>query len=133
MRFLLDTNACIAVLNGRSDHLVDRMRAHHPDDFGISSVVRAELSYGARRSRQVARNLGAVEAFCAPFRSVPFDDACAEEYGTIRAELEALGQPIGPNDLMIAATARARALTLVTANLREFRRVVALRVEDWLD
>jgi hypothetical protein len=79
----------------------------------------------------VARNLDAVETFCDPFRSVAFDDDCAGEYGAIRAELEALGQPIGPNDLMIAATARAHSVTVVTANLREFGRVVALRVEDW--
>jgi tRNA(fMet)-specific endonuclease VapC len=131
VRFLLDTNACIAVLNGTSPRLVEKIRAHHPDDFGISSVVRAELCYGAQRSRHVASNLDSVESFCAPFRSVAFDDACAAEYGAIRAELEALGRPIGPNDLLIAATARAHAMTLVTANLREFRRVVALRAEDW--
>jgi tRNA(fMet)-specific endonuclease VapC len=114
-----------------SDRLVARLRTHHPHDFGISSVVRAELTYGARRSRHVARNLDAVETFCDPFRSVAFDDDCAGEYGAIRAELEALGQPIGPKDLMIAATARAHSVTVVTANLREFGRVVALRVEDW--
>lgn len=108
MKFLLDTNACIALLNRSSDRLVARMRTRHPHDFAISSVVRAELTYGARHSRQVARNLDAIESFCTPFQSLAFDDDCAEEYGAIRAELEVLGQPIGPNDLMIAATAPTR-------------------------
>lgn len=133
MRFLLDTNACINLLNGTSRRLVERMGKHHPDEFGISSMVRAELCYGARRSHHVGRNLDAIAKFTDPFRGVPFDDVCAEEYGVVRAELEALGQPIGPNDLMIAATGRAHSLTVITANTREFQRVVALRVENWMD
>jgi len=133
MRYLLDTNACIALLNASSARLVERMRAHHPADFTISSVVRAELDYGARRSRRVAENLESVARLCEPLRSLAFDDRCAAEYGAVRAELETVGQPIGPYDMMIAATARAHALTVITANTREFRKVVALRVENWLD
>ncbi len=81
----------------------------------------------------MAENLEAVARFCQPFRSLAFDDRCAEAFGAVRTELEAVGQPIGPYDLMIAATGRAHSLTVVTANTREFGRVVTLRVEDWLN
>jgi len=129
--FLLDTNACIKVLNGSSAPLVGRLRTHAPSEIRISSVTRAELSYGARRSGRVAENLRLLAAFFAPLVSLPFDDACAEQYGAVRASLAAAGRPIGPNDLLIAATALAHDLTLVTHNLREFSRIAALKVEDW--
>lgn len=133
MAFLLDTNACIAVLNGSSARLISRMKGHHPTEFHVSSVVRAELCYGARKSRQVAKNLESIDRFCEPLHMLDFDHTCAEEYGAARAELEALGAPIGPYDLMIAATGRAHSLTVITDNTREFRRVVALKVENWLE
>jgi tRNA(fMet)-specific endonuclease VapC len=94
-------------------------------------VVKAELYYGARHSREVARNLRNLETFFAPLTSIPFDDASAKSYGAIRAELAAAGTPIGANDLLIAAIARSRDLTLVTNNVDELSRVVGLRVEDW--
>lgn len=129
--YLLDTNACIRVLNGSSAPLVARLRACAPSEIAISSVTRAELLYGARRSARVADNLRLLEVFFAPLTSVPFDDASAEEYGALRASLAALGRPIGPNDLLIAATALAHDLTLVTHNVREFTRIAGLKIEDW--
>lgn len=69
--------------------------------------------------------------FCRRFDSLPFDDAAAEEYGRIRAELTAAGTPIGPNDLMIASIALANQLTLVTSNTAEFGRVPGLQIENW--
>jgi len=129
--YLLDTNACIKVLNGSSETLVGRLRRHPPSALRVSSVTRAELLYGARRSARVAENLQLLHAFFAPLVSLPFDDACAEKYGALRASLSAAGRPIGPNDLLIAATALAHDLTLVTHNLREFCRVAGLKVEDW--
>ena len=129
--FLLDTNACIRVLNGSSGPLVARLRSHAPSEVRISSVTRAELLYGARRSGRVAENLRLLAAFFAPLVSLPFDDACAEHYGALRASLAAAGRPIGPDNLLIAATALAHDLTLVTHNLREFSRVAGLKVEDW--
>ena len=131
MLYLLDTNACIRVLNGSSAPLVARLRRQAPSEIGISSVTRAELLYGARRSARVAENLRLLAAFFAPLVSLPFEDACAEQYGALRASLSAAGKPIGPNDLLIAATALAHNLTLVTHNLREFSRVTGLKVEDW--
>ena len=129
--YLLDTNACIRVLNGTSAPLIARLRSHAPSDLRVSSVTRAELLYGARRSARVAENLRLLTGFFAPLVSLPFDDACAEEYGALRARLAAAGRPIGPNDLLIAATALAHDLTLVTHNLREFSRIAGLKIEDW--
>jgi tRNA(fMet)-specific endonuclease VapC len=129
--FLLDTNACIRLLNGTSPPLEDRLRRVDPSEVCLCSVVKAELVYGARRSSRVAENLDLLRRFFLPFMSVAFDDPCADHCGRVRAELAAQGTPIGPNDLLIAATALAHDLTLVTHNIREFSRVTGLRVEDW--
>jgi len=94
-------------------------------------VVKAELLYGARRSNRVPENLRILERFFAPFICLPFDDSCAEWYGLIRAALSQQGALIGPNDLMIAATALAHVDTLVTHNVREFSRIPGLQIEDW--
>jgi tRNA(fMet)-specific endonuclease VapC len=72
-----------------------------------------------------------IATFVAPFTSLPFDDVCVTAYGRIRAALEQVGRPIGPNDLMIAAIAVTHGLTLVTHNTREFERVVGLSLADW--
>lgn len=129
--YLLDANACIRLLNGTSSRLAARLQATPRSQVRLSSIVRAELLFGARRSSRVADNLRLLEAFFATLASLPFDDRCAEEYGLLRAELERAGTPIGPNDLLIAATARANGCTLVTHNVREFSRVFGLLYEDW--
>lgn len=129
--FHLDTHACVEVLNGTSEALVLRLREHAASEIALSAVVRAELLYGARRSQRVSENLNLLRRFSAPFRIIPFDDRCAEHYGMIRAELEGQGRVIGPNDLLIAATARAHDAVLVTSNTDEFSRVAGLAIEDW--
>ncbi|MBI4420175.1 MAG: type II toxin-antitoxin system VapC family toxin [Gemmatimonadetes bacterium] len=129
--YLLDTNACIRVLNGSSERVVERFRTRAPAEIRLSVVTKAELFFGARRSGRVAENLRTLARFFAPFVCLPFDDLCADHYGAIRADLAARGELIGPNDLLIAATARAHDLTLVTHNYGEFSRIVGLRVEDW--
>jgi tRNA(fMet)-specific endonuclease VapC len=131
LRYLLDANACIRILNNSSLHLVERLRRHEPWEIGISSIVKAELIYGACKSSRVSENLDLLARFFEPLGSLPFDEVSAEHYGPIRAELERAGTPIGPNDLLIAAAARAHGLILVSHNLREFLRVSGLRVEDW--
>ncbi len=131
MRYLLDTNACIRILNGSSRGVIDRLERLDPADVAMSAVVRAELVFGARKSAHVAENLRLVEAFFEPFVCLPFDRRTADVYGVIRADLEREGRPIGPNDLLIAATAIAHSLTLVTHNVSEFGRVPGLAVEDW--
>lgn len=129
--YLLDTNACIRVLNERSSVLTRRVAALRPDIIYLSSVVKAELIYGAYRSNRAAENLRTLKRFFVPFTPIAFDNQCVDAYGRIRSGLQIAGTPIGPNDLLIAATAVTHELTLVTHNIREFARVPGLEVEDW--
>jgi tRNA(fMet)-specific endonuclease VapC len=132
VKFLLDTNTCVQILrHGTASPAKARLDAATPGDVVLCSVVVAELLFGAWRSRDVARNLAEVRTFVAGFRSLPFDDAAAEHYGRVRADLAAKGTPIGPNDLLIAAVALAHGLTLVTHNTPEFGRVTGLTLDDW--
>ncbi|MFW6339849.1 MAG: type II toxin-antitoxin system VapC family toxin [Wenzhouxiangella sp.] len=128
---LLNTDICIHLLNGREPALIDRFGSHAPTELALCSVVRAELLFGARRSARSEANLARVHAFAEPLQSLPFDDACADTYALIRAELAAQGNPIGPNDTLIAAIALANACILVTRNTREFERVSGLAIEPW--
>ena len=129
MRYLLDSNACIALLNNTSPSLRARIRRHRPSDIGLSAIVTCELYYGACNSRRMDRNIEMLDRLA--FEVVPFDASDARVAGAIRSELEAEGRPIGPYDLLIAGQARARGLTLVTADSDEFQRVKDLDCEDW--
>ncbi len=131
MPYLLDSNACIKLINGRSTTLIKQVAGRAPSDLRLSSVVKAELLFGARRSQRVEENLSLLRDFFAPFESVPFDDLAADHYGRLRADLAREGRLIGPNDLLIAATARAHDLVVVTHNVSEFSRVPGLRWVDW--
>ena len=129
MRFLLDTNACIALLNKTSKALTARVRTQPPLDIGLPAPVIFELYYGAYKSKQTVRNLELLGRMA--FETVPFDAGDARAAGAIRSQLEADGRPIGPYDLLIAGQAFARGLTLITANTHEFERVNGLDCEDW--
>ena len=131
MIYLLDTNTCIRFMNGRSTALRQKMESHRANELALCAIVKAELFYGAFKSQRVQENLVKVQTFAAAFISLPFDDRAAAEYAEIRSQLEKRGQPIGPNDLLIAAIARAQNAVLVTHNRREFERVDALQIEDW--
>ncbi len=131
--FLLDTNLCIRILTTAAPHIKQKFLAYSPGEIALCSIVKAELLYGARHSQRVEANLQLLRCFFSPLQSLPFDDRCAEEAGQIRADLAAQGKPIGPNDLLIAATARAHDAVLVTHNTREFSRITNLRLEDWED
>jgi tRNA(fMet)-specific endonuclease VapC len=131
MRHLLDTNTCIHYLNGADPSVVERWQGHPPEDLVICSVVRAELLYGAHKSRNTEPALAKLESFWMPYVSLPFDDTAARAYGRLRAELERAGTIIGPNDLMIASIALSQDLLVVSNNTREFERVPGLAVEDW--
>ena len=129
--YLLDTNVCIRLLNKSHINIVEHFRQRLPSEIFLCSIVKAELLYGARHSQHVEANLQLLQQFFGPLTSLAFDDRCAEDAGMIRADLAAQGAPIGPNDLLIAATARAYDVVLVTHNTREFSRVTGLRIEDW--
>jgi tRNA(fMet)-specific endonuclease VapC len=131
--YLLDTNTCIGWLRRNQPQVVARIQAQTLTDIVLCSVVVAELLFGVERSDPAHRANTAlrVEQLRQQFRSLPFDDAAAEQYGRIRADLTARGQTIGGNDMLIAAIALANGCTLVTHNTAEFNRVPGLAIEDW--
>jgi tRNA(fMet)-specific endonuclease VapC len=131
VRYLLDTDLCIDYLRGSDPMVRDWLLACSPADVCLCSVVKAELLFGAHNSQKVAANLRRLNEFFEPFQSLPFDDGAAEVYGSLRSHIRREGQEIGSNDLMIAATAVALGLTLVTRNRSEFDRVPGLRVTQW--
>lgn len=131
MIYLLDTNVCIRIMTNSHPAVSQKYSLVGASQLSICSIVKAELFYGAYKSQRRNANLAAVNHFVSPLISIPFDDFAAETYGQIRALLESLGTPIGPNDMFIAAIAVANNLTLVTHNTREFSRVANLRIEDW--
>jgi tRNA(fMet)-specific endonuclease VapC len=131
MKYLLDTNTCIRYLNRRSTSIVDRLDSESPDDIVVCSVTRGELFVGAVKSQNPSKTRAQQDEFLAPLATLPFDDAAAEHYGRIRGQLEMVGTPIGPNDLLIAAIALTHNLIVLTHNTREFGRVAGLRIEDW--
>ncbi len=131
MKYLLDTNICIYYLNRRSEPIIHKLNSILPQDVAVCSVVKAELFYGAMKSSHPEKTLSEQREFLRTYRSLPFDDDVANQYGRIRAYLDKQGTPIGPNDLLIAAVALAHDLTLVTHNTDEFNRVPGLRFEDW--
>jgi tRNA(fMet)-specific endonuclease VapC len=130
--FLLDTNVCVRLLNpNKNKRIAIKLESVDSASVFLSSITRAELYYGAYRSSRRDENLLRLEAFLDAFAILPFNEHCERIYGQIRAELAAQGQLIGPNDLLIAATALAHGMTLVTHNIREFCRLRDLRIEDW--
>ncbi len=134
MKYLLDTNACIAILNGRSPQIEDRavkeLRAG--SSLIVSSVAAFELWYGVAKSTRRPASTEKLTAFFANWVSfLPFDEEDARFAGELRAELESIGRPIGDYDLLIAGQALRHELTLVTANGREFGRIKNLSWEDW--
>ncbi len=129
--YLLDSNVCINLLNGKNRSVENSFRSHSPSEIAICSIVKAELFFGARNSQRIDANLQRLQLFFSPLQSLPFDDRCADEYGLIRTDLTAQGNLIGPNDMLIASIARAHNVILVTHNTREFCRITGLRLDDW--
>ncbi len=129
MRYLLDANAVIALLNDNASKLARRARREKPSDIAISAVVAHELFYGAFKSRRATQNIALVDAL--QFAVIEFDKEDARQAGAVRALLASQGTPIGPYDVLIAGQAVARNMILVTHNTEEFGRVPGLRIEDW--
>ena len=131
LRYLLDTNIVIYVLKRRPVEVLSTFNAN-ASRMAISSITLAELLHGAEKSSRVSENLAAIEDFCSRLEVLPYGPKAAQHYGAIRAALERLGQPIGGNDMHIAAHARSEGLVLVTNNMGEFARVPALEAENWV-
>jgi tRNA(fMet)-specific endonuclease VapC len=129
--YLFDTNACIHLMKLR-EPLTGRAREAGPSAIAITAITLAEMWFGAAKSQHPRRTRADQDAFLAPFRVLDFDARAAECYANARAHLAARGQPIGDRDLMIAAIALAKRLTVVTGNISEFSRVPGVTVEDWM-
>lgn len=130
MKYLLDTDTCIYLINERPRTVLAKFRRHAVGDIGVSAVTASELAWGVAKTGS-ERNRAALEAFLLPLEVASYDLAAALRYGEVRADLERRGRPIGPLDTMIAAHALSLGAMLVTNNLREFGRVRDLGVENW--
>ena len=132
MRFMLDTDTCIALIKRKPAPVLRRLTALAPGEAGISAITLAELRFGVEKSAARDRNDRALDAFVLPLEVADFDEAAAAAYGAVRSALEKAGTPIGPLDTQIGAHALSLGAALVTHNVREFRRVPGLTVVDWL-
>jgi len=129
MRYLLDTNTLIAVLNDRRSKPSKKLRRREPGDVVTSSIVLHELYFGAFKSGRPIDNVARLDEL--QIHAIPLDQEDARSAGEIRAVLKRAGTPIGPYDILIAGQAFTRSLILVTNNTREFSRVGGLLIEDW--
>jgi len=133
MRYMLDTNICIALIKRKPPRALRRFDRLSAGDVGISTITLAELRYGIAKSQHVEKNRQALEEFLLPLEVADLDESAALSYGTVRARLESAGRPIGPLDTQIGAHALSLDAVLVTDNAAEFRRIKGLKVENWLD
>ena len=132
MRYMLDTNICIYVMKHHPPVVRERLRKIDIGDVSISGIVLAELWYGVSKSQQREKNRAALEDFLNYCVVQDWPHEAALVYGEIRAALEKKGAVIGGNDLFIAAHAKFAGATLVTNNVKEFKRVAGLKVENWI-
>ncbi|MCE2580680.1 type II toxin-antitoxin system VapC family toxin [Komagataeibacter sp. FNDCR1] len=130
--YLLDTNIISDLIRNPSGSAARRIEHLDPGDLCTSIIVAAELRYGCAKKGS-AKLLARVESVLAFVPILPLDIPADGEYGCIRAKLEAAGQTIGMNDLLIAAHAYTLKVTLVTNNVREFSRIRGLKIENWLE
>ena len=132
LRYLLDTNFVIYVIKQRP--LIVRAKFNEQAGrMAISAITLSELMHGAEKSARPPANVAVVEDFCSRLEVLSYPAKASAHYGSIRATLERAGTPIGVNDLHIAAHARCEGLTVVSNNIREFARVPALQVENWIE
>jgi tRNA(fMet)-specific endonuclease VapC len=133
MEYLFDTDICIFLIRSKPTNLLNRLQKLPFGSVGISTITLAELQVGVNKSSNPAKNSEALLNFLTAIDIVDFDFHAAIEYGNIRCELEKKGTPIGPLDTLIAAHAKSLVVTLVTNNMREFKRVNGLKIENWND
>jgi tRNA(fMet)-specific endonuclease VapC len=131
MKVMLDTNICIYIIKQQPQDVLERFVSHPVGDIGLSVITLAELEYGVSKSSHPARNREALEQFILPLEVAAFDRPATLAYGKIRTLLEKKGRPIGSLDLLIAAHALSLGVRLVTTNVKEFKRVPSLRVDNW--
>ena len=133
MKYILDTNICIYIINEKPDKVLRKFELYPVYEFGISSITHAELQYGIEKSKNKNTNQAALDEFLLPLTILPFHgQRLVTCYGEIRASLESKGQTIGPLDMLIAAHALSLDLTIISNNIKEFSRIPNLKCENWI-
>ena len=132
MKYLLDTNICIYIINEKPKKILRKFELYPVHEFAISSITHAELQFGVEKSKKKDINQNALDEFLLPLTILPFHGknlvVC---YGEIRAFLESKGKTIGPLDTLIAAHALSLDLTIISNNIKEFSRIRNLKCENW--
>ncbi len=131
MNYILDTNVCIKILKCNNNKILEKISTLNDADIFIPAIVRFELFYGAYKSNRPEQTLELLKSFIKSFQTIELDDDIAETAGEIRAYLAKKGTPIGPYDLLIAATALSKEFILVTNNTKKFIRVNDIKLIDW--
>ncbi len=134
MKYLLDTNICIYIINEKPEKVLRKFEQYPVYEFGISSITHAELQYGVEKSKNKNTNQDALDEFLLPLTILPFHGRILVTcYGEIRASLGSKGKTIGPLDMLIAAHALSLDLTIISNNIKEFSRIPDLKCENWID
>ena len=131
IRYMLDTDACIALIKNRPVSMRNRLSLLTPEEVGISSIVAAELWFGVANSQKKNKNESALKDFLEIVTLLDWPCEASPLYGQIRTKLQKMGTPIGAMDLLIASHALYIDTVLVTNNTREFERVAELKIENW--
>jgi tRNA(fMet)-specific endonuclease VapC len=131
MKYLIDTNICIYIMNKRPSDVIQKFKQFDPGEIGISTITVSELQYGVAKSAHRKKNQLRLNEFLTPLEVLPYNEIAARTYGDIRFHLEKNGNPIGPLDLLIAAHALSQNLIVVTNNVKEFKKIKNLKIEDW--
>jgi len=130
---MLDTNICIYIIKNKPQSVKERFREFHIGELCISSITVSELMYGVYKSQHIEKNMKAIESFLLPFEIIEYDYSAAVEYGKIRANLEKQGQVIGNMDMQIAGHALSLDMIVVTNNIKEFKRINGLVLDNWVE
>ena len=131
MKYLIDTNICIYIINSRPIKVLNKFKNIQPGDIGISAITVSELEYGIAKSKNKNKNRELLNFFLLPFELLDYNEKDAQTYGHIRYDLDKKGKPIGPLDTLIASQALTRNLIIVTNNVKEFKRIDNLVIENW--
>jgi tRNA(fMet)-specific endonuclease VapC len=131
MKFILDTNTCIYIIKQKPPKVLKHFKAYSVGEIGISSITLSELRFGVEKSQHIQKNDEALDDFILPLEIADFDEKAAKVYGKVRAALEKAGNLIGSMDLLIGAHALSIGATLVTNNIKEFKRIKELKLIDW--
>ena len=133
VRYMLDTNTCIALIKNRPETIRARLSRCSPEEIGVSAIVVAELRFGVAHSQKKKQNKTALLDFLGYATLLDWPCEASDLYGNVRERLQKQGTPIGAMDLLIAAHALFLDVVLVTNNTKEFQRVPGLKIENWLE